>query len=90
LQRILACSNPRQFYAVDAKMTNAGIPYADSFYVQIHYCVEKAGPNQTRLIVTADIKYVKSVWRFVKREYTTPSFIQNFQYNNEKNQHKLF
>ncbi|CAG0924370.1 unnamed protein product, partial [Notodromas monacha] len=65
--RILSCSKHGYLYSVDAKMTHSGIPYGESFYVQIHYCVQRLGPNSTRLIVSAELKYVKNVWRFVKK-----------------------
>lgn len=33
------CSEPGQLYSIDITSTNAGIPYADSFYVFMHYCL---------------------------------------------------
>lgn len=33
------CSDPSQLYSIDITSSNAGIPYADSFYVFMHYCL---------------------------------------------------
>lgn len=33
------CSVPGQLYSIDITSTNAGIPYADSFKIEAHYCL---------------------------------------------------
>lgn len=38
-QTLRECSVPGQLYSVDIISSNAGIPYADSFFVTMHYCL---------------------------------------------------
>lgn len=59
---MLPCSKPGQLYAIDIETVNAGIPYADSFYVVVHYCLERISNMETQLIVYAQVKYKKNVW----------------------------
>ena len=70
-------SEPGQIYFIDVDTVNAGIPYADSFNVELSYCISKYAydKNNTvkhckkdgaRLIVYAAIKYKKTVWGLVK------------------------
>lgn len=66
---MLPCSKPGQLYSIDVESSNAGIPYADSFYVVVHYCVRKVSDQETHLSVFADVKYRKSVWGVVKGNY---------------------
>lgn len=40
-QAMRDCSKPGELYSVDVNSVNAGIPYADSFSVLIHYCLVK-------------------------------------------------
>jgi hypothetical protein len=40
-QVMRTCSKPGQLYSIDATSVNAGIPYADSFYVLLHYCLKR-------------------------------------------------
>ncbi|KAG5679735.1 hypothetical protein PVAND_009279 [Polypedilum vanderplanki] len=65
-QTLRACSVPGVLYSIDAISENAGIPYADSFYVQVHYCMKKSVDDSTVMSVHAQIKYKKSVWGVVK------------------------
>ncbi|XP_066997865.1 protein Aster-B isoform X2 [Anabrus simplex] len=65
-QVMLPCSKPGHLYAIDVESTNAGIPYADSFYVTTHYCLSRVGENESCLAVYSQIKYKKSVWGLVK------------------------
>lgn len=43
-----------------------GIPYADSFYVLLHYCMARTVDNSTVMSVHAQVKYKKSVWGVIK------------------------
>lgn len=43
-----------------------GIPYADSFYVLLHYCMKRTVDDSTVMSVHAQIKYKKSVWGVIK------------------------
>lgn len=38
-QTMRECSKPGELYSIDVDSVNAGIPYADSFMVIIHYCL---------------------------------------------------
>lgn len=40
-QTMRDCSKPGEMYSIDIMVTNAGIPYADSFYAQQHYCMSR-------------------------------------------------
>ncbi|XP_055921609.1 protein Aster-B isoform X2 [Eupeodes corollae] len=60
------CSKPGELYSIDIDSTNAGIPYADSFGVLLHYCLVKTIDDNTMLSVHAQIKYKKSIWGVVK------------------------
>lgn len=60
------CSDLGQLYSIDITSTNAGIPYADSFYVFMHYCLVRTVDDHTMFSVHAQIKYKKSVWGVVK------------------------
>lgn len=66
LQTLRPCSKESSLYAVDIESTNAGIPYAESFSVQMHYCMQRTQDDTTVLSVHAQIRYKKSVWGFVK------------------------
>lgn len=61
-----ACSESAQLYSIDITSTNAGIPYADSFYVFMHYCLVRTVDDHTMFSVHAQVKYKKSVWGVVK------------------------
>lgn len=63
---MLPCSKSGFLYAIDSETINAGIPYADSFIVLVHYCLHKVSDTQTSLTVYGQIKYKKSVWGLVK------------------------
>jgi len=65
-QVMLPCSKAGSLYAIDLESINAGIPYADSFSLLSHYCIQKISETQTSLVVYAQIKYRKSVWGLVK------------------------
>lgn len=65
-QVMLPCSRPGHLYCIDVESVNAGIPYADSFSVLTHYCMNNISENETSLITYSQIKYKKSVWGFMK------------------------
>lgn len=65
-QIMLPCSRPGHLYSIDVESVNAGIPYADSFSVLIHYCIMSISENETSIVIYAQIKYKKNVWGFVK------------------------
>lgn len=63
---MLPCSTPGSLYSVNIETVNAGIPYADSFQIYMHYCIHKVSENQSSISVYGQIKYKKSVWGLVK------------------------
>lgn len=65
-QWLRQCSREGSLYSVDIESVNAGIPYADSFSVFLHYCLSRTMDDHTVLSVHAQIKYKKSVWGVVK------------------------
>lgn len=65
-QTLLPCSKAGQLYSIDIESVNAGIPYADSFSVNLHICLQKVSDTQTSMTIIAQVKYKKSVWPFVR------------------------
>ncbi|XP_077287554.1 protein Aster-B-like isoform X2 [Arctopsyche grandis] len=65
-QVMLACTRPGHLYSIDVTSCNAGVPYADSFTVGVHYCLQRVSENVTSLQVFGSVKYKKSVWGIVK------------------------
>lgn len=63
---MLPCSKAGYLYSIDIETINAGVPYADSFVVQAHYCLKKVSETNSSLNIYAQIKYKKSVWGLVK------------------------
>ncbi|XP_053961524.1 protein Aster-B isoform X2 [Anastrepha ludens] len=65
-QEMRECSKPGELYSIDVISVNAGIPYADSFSVLLHYCLVRTVDDHTMLSVHAQIKFKKSIWGVVK------------------------
>ncbi|XP_032591931.1 protein Aster-B isoform X1 [Drosophila grimshawi] len=65
-QTMRECSKPGELYSIDVNSVNAGIPYADSFSVLIHFCLARTVDDHTMLSIHAQIKYKKSIWGVVK------------------------
>lgn len=65
-QHCLQGSVPGKIYMVHAEVNNEGIPYGDSFSITSRYCITRASVTTSRLRVTAEVKYHKSVWGFVR------------------------
>ncbi|XP_060524195.1 protein Aster-C-like isoform X2 [Cylas formicarius] len=65
-QRILPCSKAGIFYAIDVDLENAGIPYADSFYSQIHYCLKKVSNTEASISIYSQLIFRKKIWGLVK------------------------
>merc|ERR1712223_1760227 len=76
-------SHPGRQYIVDCEVVNGGIPYADSFYINVHFYVSRVSDNESRLNVMAAIKYKKTVWGLVKTfiEKNTWSGLEDFYSN---------
>ena len=52
-------SKPGLIYLIDVDAYNAGIPYADSFYVVQHYCLTKVNPNDPDFVPDPERAYTK-------------------------------
>ena len=59
-------SSPGKIYVIDVEAHQAGIPYADSFFIFNHFCLVRMSDSESRLSVYSQIKYKKSVWGLVK------------------------
>lgn len=66
---MLPCSRPGHLYCIDVESINAGIPYADSFSILTHYCINNISENETSLAIFAQMKYKKSVWGIMKSKF---------------------
>ncbi|KAF4519428.1 hypothetical protein B566_EDAN008655 [Ephemera danica] len=82
-QTMHACSRPGRIYVIDSEANNSGIPYADSFYIQNHFCLLRVSESQSRLTVYCQVKYRKSVWGLVKGfiEKNTWAGVEDFYAN---------
>ncbi|GAB1866298.1 GRAM domain-containing protein 1C [Camponotus japonicus] len=65
-QVMLPCSRPGHLYCIDVESTNAGVPYADSFSILTHYCINNISEIETSLAIFSQMKYKKSVWGIMK------------------------
>lgn len=81
---MLPCSKPGHLYCIDLESYNAGVPYADSFYVQTHYCMTSVPEGGSNLRVYSQVKYRKSVWGLVKGELNNIDFNSSITKLNEK------
>ena len=61
-----ADSQPGRQYIIDVEVVNNGIPYADSFYVSVHFYLSSLSETESQLNVIGAINYRKSVWGLVK------------------------
>lgn len=69
-QIMRSCSKPGLMYSIDGTSENAGIPYADSFSVLLHYCMKRTVDDSTVLSVHAQIKYKKvnlSLFKWIRQ-----------------------
>ncbi|CAG9562312.1 unnamed protein product [Danaus chrysippus] len=59
------CSKPGVLYSIDCSNENAGIPYADYFSVEAHYCMRRRG-ERTALELYGYVNYKKNMWPLIK------------------------
>ncbi|XP_050348896.1 protein Aster-B-like [Nymphalis io] len=59
------CSRPGVLYSIDCTCENAGIPYADYFSVQAHYCLARTRAG-TALELYGRVHYKKTMWPLVR------------------------
>ncbi|XP_076457671.1 protein Aster-B-like [Babylonia areolata] len=59
-------SKPGKMYCVDCEICNGGIPYGDSFYNVLRYCLTRVSLTKCRLRVTSELKFRKSVMGMFK------------------------
>ena len=69
-----------KMFSVDTEADNSGVPYADSFSVLTHNCLLEVGPDSSRLIAKAEIKFKKELWGFLKDKIETNAWagIKNY------------
>ncbi|XP_020800578.1 GRAM domain-containing protein 1B [Drosophila serrata] len=65
-QEMRDCSQPGQLYSIDVEIVNEDIPYADTFIVQVHYCLKATVEQHTDVQVFGQVKFLKPVWAVVK------------------------
>ena len=68
-------SQPGRQYIIDIEVQNNGIPYADSFYVTVHFYLSRVSDTESRLSVIGNIKYRKTVWGLVKSKKLIDFFL---------------
>jgi hypothetical protein len=61
IQTLRACSKSGKIYSVDIKALATGLPFSDTFHVQLHYCMQQTTANSTTFTVHAQILFTKSV-----------------------------
>ncbi|XP_061165219.1 protein Aster-B-like [Saccostrea echinata] len=57
---------PGTYFTVDTECSCLGIPYGNTFIVVNRYCISKVNRYKSRLQVTSEVRYKKSVWGLVK------------------------
>ncbi|XP_026745018.1 GRAM domain-containing protein 1B-like, partial [Trichoplusia ni] len=74
------CSKPGMLYSIDSTSENAGIPYADYFSVEVHYCLQRVAETKAQLALYGSVKYKKSMWPMIKAflEKNTMSGLEEF------------
>ncbi|CAG4928814.1 unnamed protein product [Colias eurytheme] len=79
-QTMNKCSKPGYLYSINISSENSGIPYADYFSVEVHYCFERVHDTNTRLTMYGWVNYKKSMWPMVKAflEKNTISGMEEF------------
>ncbi|XP_060079829.1 protein Aster-B-like [Ylistrum balloti] len=65
-QTLYKLSKPGSLYVVDTECSMAGIPYADAFVVVNRFCISRVTHHKSRLRITTEIRYKKSVWGLAK------------------------
>lgn len=65
-QTLYKLSKVGSLYMLDTECSMAGIPYADAFLVVNRFCISRVTHHKSRLRITTDIRYKKSVWGLAK------------------------
>ncbi|EDW73663.1 uncharacterized protein Dwil_GK19339 [Drosophila willistoni] len=91
-QTIRKCSEAGKLYSIDVNSTNAGIPYADAFNVEMHFCMKCTVENHTDVVIFAQVKFIKSVWAVIKTfiEKNTYAGLEEFFQSMQKELHEEF
>ena len=53
-------------YVVDTEVRTPDIQFGQSFLTRVRYSLQMHGPNETHLIVTCQVEYLKSVWSLTR------------------------
>lgn len=59
-------STPGKMYCVDCEIGHSGIPYSDSFYVVLRYCLTRVSRTKCRVRITSELKFRKHVMGMIK------------------------
>ena len=70
-QELREMSTDVKMFCIDTEADNSGVPYADSFSVITHNCLLEVGPESSRLIAKAEIRFKKELWGFLKDKIET-------------------
>lgn len=73
-------SHPGRQYIIDVEVQNNGIPYADSFYVTVHFYLSRVSDTESSLNVIGAVKYRKTVWGIVKSKLLFMFFVIMLMY----------
>ncbi|XP_044020080.1 protein Aster-B-like isoform X2 [Aphidius gifuensis] len=65
-QIMLPYCSPGSKYSIDIETTNAGIPYADSFVVNTHFCMTALSECETNIKIHSKVDFKKDVWAMMK------------------------
>ncbi|CAG0919353.1 unnamed protein product [Notodromas monacha] len=82
-QTMISCSKPGHLYSINLEVVNGDIPYGDSFYLLLHFCFSKVSVNECRWLITAQIKFRKSVWGFIRGFIEKNSWVGMQEYYEE-------
>ncbi|XP_065827204.1 protein Aster-B-like [Oscarella lobularis] len=61
-QTLIEDSQPGLYYNIEAEANNKNIPFADSFYVFVQYCIWQISSQASVLRVCSEVKFRKSVF----------------------------
>lgn len=66
LQTCYKNPTPGTYFTVDTECSCLGIPYGNTFIVVNKYCVSKVSRYKSRIQISSEVRYKKSVWGLVK------------------------
>ncbi|CAF3574836.1 unnamed protein product [Adineta steineri] len=78
-KQTLEVDKPHLMYVLSTEVYNEGMKYTDAFYVATKFCMVQCDSEHSSLRVTAEIRYIKSVYGFIKTfiEKNSHTYIEN-------------